>query len=108
MKDKLDKLYDIMQEIEDLDLDCPPLYYDNVENYKNDLLDNDILDCINTLQDFFCNISSRILDLFNNAEWFSVDRLDEYNIYRFTFINNDNNNYFNIDLTYDTLKLMKI
>ena len=35
-------------------------------------------------------------------EWVGVDKLDN-NKFRFIFINNDTNNLFNIDLSYDEL-----
>ena len=57
---------------------------------------------MSVLQDFYYKVSTKISNLFNNVEWFGVDKLDD-NKFRFIFINNDTNNLFNIDLSYDEL-----
>ena len=102
MKNNINELYENINEIERLNLLCPPLYYGNVDKYREDLLNSDITDCINVLQDFYYKVSTKISNLFNNVEWFGVDKLDN-NKFRFIFINNNTNNLFNIDLSYDEL-----
>ena len=98
MKNNINELYENINEIERLNLLCPPLYYGNVNKYTKNLLDSDITDCISVLQDFYYKVSTKISNLFNNVEWVDVDKLDN-NKFRFIFINNDTNNLFNIDLT---------
>ena len=102
MKNNINELYENINEIKRLNLLCPPLYYGNVDKYTKDLLDSDITDCMSVLQDFYYETSSKISNLFNNVEWFGVEKLDD-DKFRFIFINDVTGNLFNIDLSYDEL-----
>ena len=102
MKNNINELYENINEIERLNLLCPPLYYGNVDKYTKDLLDSDITDCMSVLQDFYYETSSKISNLFNNVEWFGVEKLDD-DKFRFIFMNDITGNLFNIDLSYDEL-----
>ena len=102
MKNNINELYENINEIERLNLLCPSLYYGNVDKYTESLLASDIADCMSVLQDFYYKVSTKISNLFNNVEWFGVEKLDD-NKLRFIFINDITGNLFNIDLSYDEL-----
>ena len=57
---------------------------------------------MSVLQDFYYKVSTKISNLFNNVEWFGVEKLDD-DKFRFIFINDITGNLFNIDLSYDEL-----